>query len=1046
MKREIRASRAFWFGGAAAIALAASPALAEPVEFQIPAQPLPNALRAFGVQSGRSIVFSAATTGQTLSPGVFGRLEPDDALGRLLAGRRLSYLQRAGGFVVVAAPPRVVLASTAVGQPPIGAETPDQANLPSIDNAIESEPIVITGSRITRRSGFETPTPVTVIGAERLEELGITTVGEALNQVPSFRGTFQPQTANLFANNIGARFAELRGLGPQRTLVLVDGRRFAPSTALGTVDLNLIPTGLIARTEVVTGGASAAYGSDAVAGVVNIILDNRLEGLRANVQYGISDRGDDADFLVSVAGGTSLFGGRGHVVFGAEYNEARGTGDCYVRPYCATNQGTITNPTPGVNGLPAILMLGGLNGAAITPGGVINNPVALRGIQFDDNGNPIPFQLGQFWSPNALFMLGGTGGQTFYAYTGIKIKPPVERYALYGHFDYDISDAMRAFLEVSYGRVEGNSVSAQTRDQALTIRNDNPFIPAPILALMAQNNITSFSLGREGLDFGRATNFSRTGTFRAAAGLSGDIGDAISWDAYYQYGRTSYRQRTTNTQDRLRFAEAVDAVTGPGGTPVCRINVDANPNNDNAACVPLNLFGQFRSPAAAVDYSFGTALQTTTFTQHVAAANAQITPFRTWAGPVTFAGGVEYRNDEAVGDADPVSQRLGFLTGNATKINGESRVLEGYLEAVVPLARNLPLAHNLELNGAVRRTRYDYTGPTSDNEFSVTTWKVGGIYQPIEQLLFRVTRSRDIRAPNVSELYALPSSTQTVLLDPVANTNLSTVTLTAANPNLRPEIARTWTAGVTFQPNWGFLDGLRLSADYFDIDVRDAITRPGTQTVLNRCLAGATEFCGFVVRDPVTNIITQITNPLFNFARLQTRGVDFEALYQLPVGPGRLTTRVLATYVADLITTDSAGSIDRAGQSGYPAGQTPGVPHWLGDATVTYAQGGFSGTLQLRYIGSGLHDATRIGPEDPRYDPFLPNSTNRNQLPSRTYVNLFIQQDIHRVGRQTMQLFFGVNNLFDSDPPAIHSNNYGSNLVYFDPIGRSYRMAVRFRY
>jgi outer membrane receptor protein involved in Fe transport len=1044
MMGNIPACRTALFLGTAFAAVSAATAHAEPADFNIPAQPLPSALRAFGVQSGQPIVFSAETTGQGLSPGVVGRLEPRDALERIIIGKPLSYVSRAGGFVVVPATRRATLASAA--QPIEPAQAPLLPPEPVAAPADEPEQIVVTGSRIVRPSGFDTPTPVTVIGAERIEELGITTIGDALNQLPAFRGTNQPQTANLFANNIGARFADLRGLGPQRTLVLVNGRRFTPSTALNTVDLNLIPTSLIARTEVVTGGASAAYGSDAVAGVVNIILDNRLEGLRGNVQYGISDRGDDADFLVSVAGGTEFMGGRGHIVVGAEYNDNRGTGDCYSRPYCATNQGTVTNPTPGVNGLPAILMLGDLNGAAVTPGGVINGPAVLQGIQFDDAGNPIPFERGQFWSPNALFMIGGSGGDTFYAYTGIKIKPPVERYALYGQLDFEISDSLELFAELSYGEVEGNSVSAQSRDQALQIRIDNPFIPAPIRDLMVANNLTAFTLGREGLDLGRAFNRTNTATLRAALGLNGDLAPGFTWNAYYQYGETDYRQRTFHTQDRVRFGQAVDAVTGPSGMPVCRINADANPDNDNPACVPLNLFGQNQSPQAAIDYSYGNAWQDTTFTQHVAAANVQVTPFSTWAGPVAIASGVEFRRDEAVGDADPVSQRLGFATGNATKINGESEVIEGYVEAAVPLARDVAWARNLELNGAVRHTRYEYSGPTSENQFSATTWKVGAIYQPIEQVLLRGTLSRDIRAPNVSELYALPSSTQTVLRDPVAGTNLSTVTIVAANPSLRPEIADTWTAGITFQPDWGFLDGLRISVDYFDIDVQDAITRPGTQTVLDRCIAGAEEFCAFVVRDPGTNVVTQITNPLFNLARLQTRGVDIEALYQTSLGNGRLVVRGLATYVDDLITTDSAGSIDRAGQSGYPAGQTPGVPHWLGDATVTYSDGPFSTTLQVRHIDSGYHDVTRIGPDDPRYDPFLPNSTNRNRLPSRTYFNLAAHYDIHRSGRQLVQLFLGVNNLLDSDPPAIHSNNYGSNTVYFDPIGRSYRVAVRFRY
>jgi outer membrane receptor protein involved in Fe transport len=1035
--------------GVGVSALAAEAGVAQPLDFNIPSQPLPAALRSFGLQSNTSIAFSATTTGYALSAPVIGRFEPEEALNRLLPRGRLAQLRRGNGFTIVRTQAQPIAAQAmAVDQALPAPASPAPSAEPA--QSVESETIVVTGSRLARPTGFTTPTPVTVLGQERIRQLGLTSVGDALNTLPSFRATNTPLTANLFATNIGARFADLRGLGPQRTLVLVDGRRFAPSTSLSTVDLNLIPASLIQRTEVVTGGASAAYGSDAVAGVINIILDKKLTGIRGNVQYGLTERGDDRELLISLAAGSSYGEGRGHVIVGGEYDDARGVGDCYSRPFCATNQGTITNPTPGVNGLPAILMLGGLKGANLTPGGVINGPASLQGIQFAPDGTPIPFQRGQFWSPSALFMIGGDGSDQFYGYTGILMKPPVERFSLYGHTDYEFSDRVSGFADLSYGQSVGRSVSAQTRDALLPIQIDNPFLPTPIRQLMTAQGINTIQLGREGLDLGRAANYSKTATMRGAAGLDGKLGSAVRWNLYYQYGRTEYDQRTYRVQDKARFLQAVDAVAGPNGTPVCRVNADASSANDQPACRPLNLFGQFRSPPEAMAFAFGNASQDTTYTQHVVSGGVQINPFELPGGPAAIGGGIEYRADRARGDADPVSQMLGFLTGNGTKINGDSKVLEGYVEASLPLFADIPLVRALELNGAARRTRYDFTGPTGGNEFSVTTWKLGGSYQPIEQLRFRATRSRDIRAPNVSELYAAPSATQTVLQDPVRGTNLSTLAITAANPNLRPEIARTTTAGVSFQPSW-LSRTLNISVDYFKIDISDAITRPGTQTVLNRCLAGAAEFCPFVLRDG-SGVVSQITNPLFNFAELVTEGVDFEANYRLPLSqlsggvPGALTFRALATYVAHLSTTDSAGSIDRAGQSGFPAGQTPGVPHWIVDGTVTYSTDRFATTLQGHFIDSGYHDVTRIGPDDPRYDPFLRNSTNRNRLPSRTYFNLTASYNIIDEGRRRLQLFGGVNNLFDKDPPAIHSNSYGTNTVYFDPIGRTFRVALNFSY
>ncbi|MBC2775996.1 TonB-dependent receptor plug domain-containing protein [Parasphingopyxis marina] len=926
---------------------------------------------------------------------------------------------------------------------------PAAAQTTEDDSATEQsggQPIVVTGSRIAR-GGFDSPTPLTVIGAERIAELGQTNIGEALSQTPAFRATNNPTTANLFANNIGARFADLRGLGNQRTLVLVDGRRFAPSTDLGIVDLNLIPAGIISRTEIVTGGASAAYGSDAVAGVINIILENEIDGIRGTVQGGISSRGDDGEILVSLAGGQDIMNGSGHFTVAAEYNRYFGIGDCYTRPACRLEPGTITNPNPGVNGLPAILLLPNAKGATIRPGGVINTPEALAGIQFDSAGNPIPFNRGEYWSPTSTFMIGGDGYDPYF--TGIRIAPEYERYSLYGHLTADLTDSISGFLDLSYGRVEGWSISAQSRDSNLPIQIDNPFIPAPILQMMVDQNIPSFTLGREGLDLGRAMNRSSTGTFRLAAGLNGDLGDNWRWDAYYQFGTTRYRQRTTNVQIPAAFRRAAD-VTTQGGVPVCRVNADADPSNDDPACAPLNLFGENMWSQAAKDYSYGATRQRTRFEQHVVAANIQGEPFSTWAGPVSVAGGIEYRTDSASGDADPISLARGFLTGNAVAINGDSEVFEGYAETVVPLLRSDDGGPTLDLNGAIRRTAYEFDGASGSSSFSATTWKIGGVFEPVEGLLFRVTRSRDIRAPNVNELFSSARQTQTIVLDPVQNTTISTPTIIAANPDLSAEVANSWTAGVTIQPG-GALQGFSFSADYFDIDVSNAITRPGTQTVVNRCVAGATEFCPFIVRD-TNGIITQVTDPLFNFASLQTSGIDFELAYNTEMPGfgdeiGNLNIRLLATYVEHLTTEDSGGRIDRAGQTGYPPGQLPGMPRWLADLVVTYATGPLSVTAQLRYIHKGINNVTRVGPEDDGYDPTLPNSVNFNRLPAETYVNLFAHYRIPMGGNEdALELFGGVENLFDNGPTSVHSNNYGSNNVLFDLIGTRFTFGARFAF
>jgi outer membrane receptor protein involved in Fe transport len=304
---------------------------------------------------------------------------------------------------------------------------------PAAEFAAEDADIVVTGSRVLR-SGFAAPTPVTVVGAERLQAFGDNNVGDALNRLPTFRPQSTPTSQGYTQANLGSQLLDLRGLGAQRTLVLLDGRRIAPSTTQGTVDVNLIPSAILGRTEVVTGGASAAYGSDAVAGVVNLIVDTRLKGFRGSAQYGITDEGDGEEVQVSLAYGSELFGGRGHIVLGGEYVNNDGVGDCFSRRWCSpdgisTYNVTTNSAGPGGNGQPATVV-GLVRNATMTPAGLITNG-PLRGTQFTSDGgvSQTPFAFGQNASPFALFMIGGDGANYFHR--DLLISPPIERYSLF---------------------------------------------------------------------------------------------------------------------------------------------------------------------------------------------------------------------------------------------------------------------------------------------------------------------------------------------------------------------------------------------------------------------------------------------------------------------------------------------------------------------------------------------------------------------------------------------------------------------------------------
>ncbi|MGE5722685.1 MAG: TonB-dependent receptor plug domain-containing protein, partial [Sphingomonadales bacterium] len=601
-------------------------------------------------------------------------------------------------------------ASLALPAVPASAQAQKEA---APDTAPADETIVVTGSRIAR-SGFTTPTPVTVLGEERLSALAITNVADGLNQLPSFRATASPANQQTLGGNIGARTLDLRGLGAPRTLVLVDGRRFVPSTSEGTVDINLIPSALIQRAEVVTGGASAVYGSDAVAGVVNFILNRKFEGLKFEAQAGVSQRGDDQNQFVSVVAGRRL-GDNAHIVAAFEYENNEGLPGCYeARSWCAQERQIVGNTPPGRFGLPSSIITNDSHTSTLYPGGVINRSLdaagrpiyanilndPLRGIKFLPDGTPAPFDYGEL--AGSLFMIGGDGHGTNAFLTSLLLKVPVERYSGYVSGTVDLSDNISAFADVSYGRVMGTTFSSTFRDfnGSLTglIHRDNAFLPAPVAAIMDANGIAQFVLGRAAPDFGRPRGDSKTSTFRAVTGLEGSLGGNWKWNAYYQYGETRFRQDISNVPILANVRRATDAVRTPGGEAVCRVNADASTTNDDPACAPLDLFGENRFSAAALDYVLGEGFQKTRTTQHVAAAGISGDLFSLWAGPISAAAGVEWRRNQIRGETDPISAVNGFWVLNGQAVRGSQSVKEAYAEATIPLARDVPLARLLELN------------------------------------------------------------------------------------------------------------------------------------------------------------------------------------------------------------------------------------------------------------------------------------------------------------------------------------------------------------
>jgi iron complex outermembrane receptor protein len=957
----------------------------------------------------------------------------------------------------------------------VAQEASAQDAVPSDESSESGEAIIVTGSRIA--SGFNEPNPVTVVGADRLQERAVANIGDALNELPAFRSTNTPASGGLGAaagGYVGGRILDLRGLGAVRTLTLIDGKRFVPSTTEATVDTNMIPSIMLSRVEVVTGGASAVYGSDAVSGVVNLIMDTRLEGVRANALYGQTEYDDNRTTQFGIAGGWAL-GDNLHLVVGGEYERNSGIDGCSDRDWCA--YGLINlGRNPGVTSIPANNLLPGVYPWTADYEGVTTPPASayvgrlapvfrpIDGITFNRDGTPRRYQLGTI--ANNLFSYGGeSDGPGENVYFDFPIVAPTERAAAAGHLTWDATPALTLEFGFNYGHGEGEHRSVAYRNTALTIQASNPFIPRSadptldIPTILAASGATSFTLGKGFADVGPGQVRVTNDVYRAVAAAAYDIGGSWKADAYYQYGRNDFRRDLRDGTITARILRAVDAVALPNGTPACRVNANASTTDDDPACVPLNPFGygQGATFAAARDYVTENGFQENKTTEHVVAANITGTAIELPAGPLGVAFGAEYRSDSITGAVDAFSAARAFFNTGGSVISGKIEVIEGYAEAEVPLLSGMAFADELSLNGAIRRTHYNRSSAlTPSSTVNATTWKVGAVWAPIEAIRLRGTMSRDIRAPNIAELFGPLTPGSGIVSDPGppgtppgSGPGNSVVPLTlGSNPNLVPEKADTLTLGVVLQPQGGFLGRFRASADYFDIQIDDAISTLGQQNIVTRCYQGDAQSCSLITRNSA-GIITNVVDTFQNVNQLIARGVDFELAYRQPLGGNvLLDLRALATYYNDLITVDAVGPTERAGQTGLRGGTPPGIPDWTVDLMANLEVGErFEFNTHLRWINKGFYNAAFVGPEQDGYAIALPSSASTNAMPSRTYVDVVGTYKLWDTDDEGEGAFYvGIDNLFNTDPPAFPGANGSGNNVLFNPVGRMFKAGLRFSY
>jgi outer membrane receptor protein involved in Fe transport len=919
--------------------------------------------------------------------------------------------------------------------------------------------VVVTGSRI-QNPGQTSPTPLTVLSEEQFKQTTPSSVDDIISQLPAFRSSSGPNQVQRNTGSVSTAqsLANLRGLGAQRTLMLIDGQRSVPTNAQGTTSTSIIPVELINRVEVVTGGASAAYGSDAVAGVANFVLKDRIEGFQGSVYTGRSQRNDNEEIGVGVAGGFSLLDDRLHVILGGDYNDNKGMGNIYTRAWSAVEPGNSGNPisfgASRAAGTPAFGWSNGVEYATQTSGGVINTARTAAGTtttllnqrSFNPDGSTYALVRGPVYGN---LMINSSSNPIATPLAQWQLKQPLEQLATMGRATFEINETTQAYAQAGYAWSNVFSKSQYHQTPAVAILASNPYLPAATRALMQQNNIASFDMGRVDTEWLGTTGDNDLSTIQVSTGAKGMLFEKFNWDLSYGYGRSVIDSQVYGTRE-ANLAAAEYAVTDASGNIVCG-PIATNPNfaanrltntiqvaKVQPGCVPLNPFGVGNSTAEARAYVAGIEYTKNTMLLQDVALNVAGPVFNVPAGAVSVAAGLEHRRDTLRQVADPLQQQGLYSSGNNQSYSGHNSVNEVYAEVEVPLLHDLTAVKSLGLNGAVRRTDYDISG-------KVTTWKLGGTYEPINGLRFRTTRSRDIRAPSLSDLFLVGGISATgSFVNPFNGQSARLPVQTAGNSSLVPERADTFSVGGTYEAREGVLSGLRFSADYYRIEVKDVIASVGPTDILQRCFQGVTTYCSAIQFDNSAFGIAKVFVQPFNQSLLEVEGVDFELGYRAGLEalhmPGTLDATLFATYLTHSKTTDRPGP---AGVTVDNAGVQSAAPKWVASAYINYRLEPLTIGLQARVSSELRYSALFVGPGEDGYDPALSNSINKNIFPALVYFNLNGSYSLKAWDKQ-FQFFANINNLFDRDPPsfAIAAINLGGNP--YDYVGRTFKVGFRF--
>jgi outer membrane receptor protein involved in Fe transport len=918
---------------------------------------------------------------------------------------------------------------------------------PATDAGKAVEEVVVTGSRVVT-NGFAAPTPITTLSSEAMLQRAPTLIPDALNQLPQFRGSLSPQQSSTIQSNQPQQgnFLNLRNLGTNRVLILLDGVRVPPTSFTGGVDVDTLPQLLVDRVDVVTGGASAAYGSDAVAGVVNFILNKNFNGLKGTVQAGASSYGDAKSWRASLAGGRSLLDGKAHVEASFDHYSNDGIIDVQQRPqyapdYFRAGAGTPSNPYTLVKG--AVF-------GAMTSGGYITSGPA-KGFRFLPNGSLTPFITGAVI--NNTYQIGGDGAQ----WGGGSLNAAIKTDQLFFRGSYNLTPDITFHAQMALAEIRDRTHMFENfQNPAITFSSCNAFLAASVqtqLGCTSPTSTATFTMARMDKDLPIMHLEQITDSAYINTGFDGHF-MGWKWDATYVHGSSIFRDSNFNETYNQHMFAALDAVTNPAnGQIVCRVTLTSP--GSYPGCVPLNFFGNGAPSKDAINYVMGTSTYRIENYMDIGSFNAAGRPFSLWGREVSMAVGGEFRhqrlNQTGSGDVSAKPSYagirfvpLGVNTWNYTNdgnASGQVDVAEGSAEAAVPILSDKFLVRSLDFDGAVRVTHYSTSG-------TVETWKVNLTYRPTDEVRIRTTLSQDIAAPSLYQLFAGPAIRLANGSDPHTNTGFIYNETTLSNPKLQPEVGRMLTAGIVYTPHW--LEGLSLSLDAYQLKLTGAIASQSGAQELNDCEAsgGAAPVCALIPRPlpfsdrSPANVPTTIFLQTINVGKYFLEGADFEANYRTPVDryfkgvPGNFEVRVLAAYLAHYRIAQSSKlpSIENMGS---------GVNMNLnGSIEEIYKVGPWSVRVAERFTGAGKVARTNAAPNN-----FYAGTVGDE--PNRTYVDLGGSYFFGKNRRY--EAFVSAQNIFNTQPPIVTGNvNPGlsnfTNKAIYDVVGTYVTTGVRFRY